>query len=612
MRVTRRTPTKGKTLNISNDEDVDELAISSASPSALRSTQKSIASVRRVTAEPALPRAESKSPKSPAKQRNKSSQNDSKSPSRTTIVQRPKKSNATTSPKKLKEVNLERSVPSTPRKRNSQSTANITPTPSPKKRRLGIDVDEISTPKRKHIVPLTPSKTNPSTPTTARKLFNVITPLPTRVLKTPSALSPLTPHQSARSRLHGASALEALPCRESEFAEIQTALESAIVEQMGSCIYISGTPGTGKTATVKQVIRLLKEQSYDFTFVEINGMKIVQPIQAYTILWEAISERNVPAVHALRLLDEEFKTQLHITKPIVVLMDELDQLVTRSQDVMYNFFNWPSLPSSKLIVVAVANIMDLPERTMTNKISSRLGLTRIQFPGYTHQQLQTIIEYRLKSVPGNIVQPEAIEFASRKVAGVTGDARRALDICRRAVELVEDEIAAQDLLSCSPSRRNRTSLESSKADRKRMPIVTINHIRKAISESTSSPMFQYIPSLPLTCKVLLAGIIHRSRLSGVAENSISSIRDTVIMKLRNFGNLAPYDHLLFGTSGIVDSSLIGIRSFLRAVNQLVECGALICQSNTVERATKVRLRASEVDIRAALREDAIVGKLFLE
>jgi len=59
--------------------------------------------------------------------------------------------------------------------------------------------------------------------------------------------------------------------------------------------------------------------------------------------------------------------------PCVVLMDELDQLVTKNQSVMYNFFNWPGLRHSKLIVLAVANTMDLPERTLSNKISSRLG-----------------------------------------------------------------------------------------------------------------------------------------------------------------------------------------------------------------------------------------------
>lgn len=54
-------------------------------------------------------------------------------------------------------------------------------------------------------------------------------------------------------------------------------------------------------------------------------------------------------------------------------MDELDLLVTKKQTVMYNFFDWPSRPLSKLIVVAIANTMDLPERLMSNKIASRMG-----------------------------------------------------------------------------------------------------------------------------------------------------------------------------------------------------------------------------------------------
>lgn len=57
----------------------------------------------------------------------------------------------------------------------------------------------------------------------------------------------------------------------------------------------------------------------------------------------------------------------------VVLMDELDLLVTKKQTVMYNFFEWPNRPNSKLVVVAIANTMDLPERILTNKVSSRLG-----------------------------------------------------------------------------------------------------------------------------------------------------------------------------------------------------------------------------------------------
>ena len=70
-----------------------------------------------------------------------------------------------------------------------------------------------------------------------------------------------------------------------------------------------------------------------------------------------------------------------------------------------------------------------------------------------------IIQSRLEGVPGNIVHPDAVQFAARKVAAVSGDARRALDICRRAVEIAETETISQDrddeAQPATPSRTGR-------------------------------------------------------------------------------------------------------------------------------------------------------------
>ena len=187
-----------------------------------------------------------------------------------------------------------------------------------------------------------------------------------------------SPFQLARNRLHVASVPTNLPCREKEFNEVYFHLEKAISNGASNCIYISGTPGAGKTATVREVIRQLEcdveaNQLDDFIFVELNGMKITNPHHSYALLWEALKGERASASQALELLEREFANPNPRRVPCVVLMDELDQLVTKNQSVMYNFFNWPALRHSRLIVLAVANTMDLPERTLSNKISSRLG-----------------------------------------------------------------------------------------------------------------------------------------------------------------------------------------------------------------------------------------------
>lgn len=51
---------------------------------------------------------------------------------------------------------------------------------------------------------------------------------------------------------------------------------------------------------------------------------------------------------------------------------QLDLLWTQKQDIMYNLFDWPTHKDARLVVLTIANTMDLPERIMMNRVSSRL------------------------------------------------------------------------------------------------------------------------------------------------------------------------------------------------------------------------------------------------
>lgn len=50
------------------------------------------------------------------------------------------------------------------------------------------------------------------------------------------------------------------------------------------------------------------------------------------------------------------------TRMYVVILDELDQLLSKHQQVLYSLFEWAAAPGSKLILVGIANALDLTER----------------------------------------------------------------------------------------------------------------------------------------------------------------------------------------------------------------------------------------------------------
>lgn len=66
-------------------------------------------------------------------------------------------------------------------------------------------------------------------------------------------------------------------------------------------MYISGVPGTGKTATVHEVTRSLREavesgELPDFNFVEINGMRLTEPHQVYVSILKVCGSWHVHEV----------------------------------------------------------------------------------------------------------------------------------------------------------------------------------------------------------------------------------------------------------------------------------------------------------------------------
>ena len=224
-----------------------------------------------------------------------------------------------------------------------------------------------------------------------------------------------------------------------------------------------------------------------------------------------------------------------------------------------------------------------------------------------------IIQSRLEGVPGNIVHPDAVQFASRKVAAVSGDARRVLDICRRAVEIAEAEDLAQEPLIETPSKRGRGKERLPQGSDKRNGQVTISTIKQAISEATSTPMQQCLKTLPLSSKLLLAAFLARIRRSGITEGVLGD----VIEEAKRLGQMADsptvQDFLLREKMNVHDGVTLAkqhksqvaprVIAMGEAAMELIEAGIIGLESRKGERTAKIRLNIGEDEVKLALKED---------
>lgn len=327
------------------------------------------------------------------------------------------------------------------------------------------------------------------------------------------------PYSNAIRKLHISVVPDILPCRVEERNKIYDILRNAICKKdQNKPIYISGMPGTGKTATLKATVRTLEKEAErqlipHFQFVEINCLKLQTPADAYTFLWREIKGAHASAKTAKLKLTEYFEQgQYNKTadrKMIVCLVDELDYLVTRDEEVVYNFLNWPLWAGSSLLVVGIANVMDLPER-LSPRVTSRLGITleRMIFMAYTYQQIKEILEGRLAGLELKIFDNSSLELVSRKAAAVTGDLRAALKICQRTIELYRDQQLASHASSATVN-----------GDKKTMMAL----VKMAADEYRESPLLATVARSCLLDKAILAVMWKHYKASGLSEMTVDII-----------------------------------------------------------------------------------------
>lgn len=209
------------------------------------------------------------------------------------------------------------------------------------------------------------------------------------------------------------------------------------VQQGGSpqVLYVSGAPGTGKTAIVLEVLGQLRFES-KFHLVHVNAMRLGAPRQIFREIAAQLLREPTSSSLACDRLSQYFTEHRGSDPVVVLLIDEVDSLVTASQAVLYSVFEWLGIPNVRLVIAVISNTMDLPERLLP-RVASRFHLERVDFAPYSKHGIYEILCSRLKFHGAtDAFSDTALRLCAARFAGASGDVRRALQVCRRAVEIV--------------------------------------------------------------------------------------------------------------------------------------------------------------------------------
>ena len=281
-----------------------------------------------------------------------------------------------------------------------------------------------------------------------------------------------------------------LLCREQEHETLYKLLVSLLTpldehdNVQGGVVFLAGVPGTGKTATTRIVagavaqklkssvvsnslVHAAKRKS--FHYIECNAFKLSQPQMVFSHLWSAIhwrmkkydfmSNREVEALKKQARLgadaakqkldaffrgemDYEFEQNGEKRLPVLLLLDELETLVTNDQ-LLYVIFEWARLPTAKLVIVGIANMLDLAEK-VHQKINSRLGTNRIIFHPYQPAQLRRILEQKMEGNEQYFADASVLDYMAKKVGSSKGDARLTFEVCSRSLRFAELQSLAKD------------------------------------------------------------------------------------------------------------------------------------------------------------------------
>ncbi len=218
--------------------------------------------------------------------------------------------------------------------------------------------------------------------------------------------------------------------------ELIMELSPILMNSAVSGIFVYGTPGTGKTSLVLELIDELekeaKKNSINLTKAYVNCS---ENRTETTILIELLSQLNASKEYPRlgwtrsKAISEFTKLLNEETRNIIVVLDEVDYVLRESgDDILYRLSRINDSVKSRVNTIIISNDVRVADY-IKPKTQSAFGRVKVIFAPYSAEELEDILKDRVKyAFKPNVVGEAVIKKISEIEAQKGGDARRALEL----------------------------------------------------------------------------------------------------------------------------------------------------------------------------------------
>ncbi|KAF8583900.1 P-loop containing nucleoside triphosphate hydrolase protein [Ramaria rubella] len=288
------------------------------------------------------------------------------------------------------------------------------------------------------------------TPSKTMAALSLTTPPPTPVSTSPSSIAddtttkPLSLYAQARALLrpqgHEASPLIG---RGQERTQILDFLAPFLSDHLqpndATSLYVSGAPGTGKTALINEVLSAISAgaNTSSIRVIYVNCMALGAK-DGLSSLWDRCVEelnasKDFRRATSIKVDWSERFSKLLQGKKCILVLDEIDHLMASISQV----FTIAAAPQTRafLRVIGISNT-----HTLTHAKPSPNTRT-IHFEPYTAAQMKAVLTVRLATLPNDgpsstkLFSPATLALLTMKIASQTGDIRTVFSVARRALDL---------------------------------------------------------------------------------------------------------------------------------------------------------------------------------